>query len=115
MSNNLQINVSISSINTEPIYWCLGAVMNHVSSQLQAITKGKPFSANTFCEQLHSMSNPSQLCGTAQVRCSIHVFAYLGLQTEEYQASEEIQIHTVTQKVEDRQTDESTLWCFRGL
>lgn len=58
MSNNLQINVSISSINTDPIYWCLGAVMNHVSSQLQAITKGKPFSANTFCEQLHSHEEP---------------------------------------------------------
>lgn len=54
-------------------------------------------------------SKPSLLCETAQLRYSIHVFADLGLQTEEYQASEEVQIHTVTQKVEDRHTDESTL------
>lgn len=54
MSNNLKINVSTFSINTDPIYWCLGAVINHVSSQLKSVPKGKPFSANTFCEQLHS-------------------------------------------------------------
>lgn len=50
------------------------------------------------------MSNPSELGGAAQVRYSVHGFAYLGLQTEEFQASEQIQIHTVTLKVEDRQT-----------
>lgn len=47
MSNNLRIYVSISSINTDPISGCLGAVINHVSSQLLSITKRKPFSANT--------------------------------------------------------------------
>lgn len=55
------------------------------------------------------MTEPSLLCGTAQLRYSIRVFADLGLQTEEYQASEEVQIHTVTQKAEDRHTEESTL------
>lgn len=62
-----------------------------------------------FVSYYTRMSNPSQLCGTAQVRYSVHVFAYMGLQTEEYQASEEIQIRTITQKVADRHTDESTL------
>lgn len=76
MSNNLQINVPTSSINTDTIYWCPGAVINHVSSQLQSITKGKPFSANTFVSNYSHMSNPSQLCGTAQVRYGIHVLAY---------------------------------------
>lgn len=73
MSDNLQINVSTSSINTDPIYWCLGAVINHVSSQLQSITKGKPFSANTFCEQLYSCEQPrlalGDCSGKAQYSC----------------------------------------------
>lgn len=61
---------------------------------------------------MSNYTHPSKLSllrETAQLRYSIHVFADLGLQTEEYQVSEEVQIHTVTQKVEDRPTDESTL------
>lgn len=54
-------------------------------------------------------SKPSLLRETAQLRYSIRVIADLGLHTEEYQVSEEVQTHTVTQKVEDRPTDESTL------
>lgn len=89
MSNNSQINASTSSINTDPISGCLGAVINHVSPQLQPITKRKPFSANTFVSNSSHMSSPSQLCGTARVRHHIHVFAYSGFRTEEYQAGEE--------------------------
>lgn len=62
-----------------------------------------------FVSNYTHTSKPSLLCGTAQLRYSIPVFADSGLQTEEYQASEELQIHTVTQKVEDRHTDKSTL------
>jgi len=80
MSNNLQKNVSTSSINTDPIYWCLGAVINHVSSLLNESL----FLQTHFVSTYSHTSNPSQLCGTAQVRYSIDGFAYLGLQTEEY-------------------------------
>lgn len=74
----------------------------HNYSQL---LKESLFLQTLFVSNYTHMSNPSQVCGTAQVRYSVHVFAYLGLQTEKYQASEEIKIHTVTQKVEERQTD----------
>lgn len=109
MSNSLQLNASISSINTDSIYWCLGAVINHVSSQLSQLLKESLFLQILLESNYSHMSNPSQLCGMAQVRYSTPVFAYSGLQTEECQASEEMQTHTATRKGEERHTDRSTL------
>lgn len=112
MSNNLKINVSTSSKTQTPftgVFVLLLTMRPHNYSQL---LKESLFLQILFVSNYTHMRKPSLLCGTAQLRYSIHVFADLGLQTEEYQAGEEVQIHTVTQKVEDRHTDESTCDAF---